>query len=345
MNHDPNSPNPNFPRFGQQEPQQYGLQNFDIPRGRESKIQQALGPTVFEKLSNPFAATTALVVCGVLFAGLLYTFSGSEEQGEIPIVTAEATMYKDIPNDNADVLISGVDSTVFSTMQGDEMPESAPLENLLEDDSDTDELAAFAREVESVIEKDEAAAEIEEEAIDTTTLASASASEAEPVKIQKIEAKPIAEPVKVETIVEKPVITHKAGENPETLEFVRSVLEKKDGRAAVSANDVATQTATDVASVKPAAGTPATDIKVTPGDYYVQLGSVKSMVGAETEWGKIQDKFTAELGSLPHRVQAADLGDRGTFYRIQAGPVSKQSATEICESIKAQKPGGCLVTQ
>ena len=97
MNQDPNSPNPNFPRFGQQEPQQYGLQNFDIPSGRESAIEQALGSSFFEKLTNPLVATTGLVVAGVLFAGLLYTFSGTEEQGDIPIVTAEATMYKDIP--------------------------------------------------------------------------------------------------------------------------------------------------------------------------------------------------------------------------------------------------------
>ncbi|MCB1721141.1 MAG: SPOR domain-containing protein [Alphaproteobacteria bacterium] len=39
------------------------------------------------------------------------------------------------------------------------------------------------------------------------------------------------------------------------------------------------------------------------------------------------------------------MGERGTYYRIQAGPMSRASASDICDSIKAQKPGGCLVTQ
>ena len=347
MNHDPNSPDPNYPRFGQQEPQQYGLQNFDIPRGRQSGVEQALGPKIIEKLTNPLVATSALVVAGVIFAGVLFTVSGSDDAGDIPIVTADATMYKETPSNSSNVAINGADSTVFSTMQGDEMPESAPLENLLEDDSDTDELAAFAREVEGVIEEDQTAAETEaeEEAVDTTTLASNEAEDdVEPVTLQKIESKPQSQVQKmdVETVVEKPVIVHKAGENPETLEFVRSVLEKKD---AGSANDVATQSANAAASVQPAAGNATRDISITPGSYYVQLASIKSLTGAEGEWAKLQDTFSKELGTVEHRVQAADLGERGTFYRIQAGPMSKDSAVEICESIKAQKPGGCLVTQ
>lgn len=342
MNHDPNSPNPNFPRFGQQEPQQYGLQNFDIPSGRQSAVERALGPSIVEKLTNPLVATSALVVAGVIFAGVLFTFSGSEEQGEIPIVTAENTLYKDIPEDAGDVLITGADSTVFSTLQGDEMPETAPLENLLSEDSDTDELAAFAREIEGGLDSGEAGdTEAEGETVDTSTLASA--EETAPVTLQKIENKVVKIPV--ETVTEKPVIVHKAGENPETLEFVRSVLDKKDGRAAGTANDVATQSATQVAKVQPAAGNAQRDISITPGSYYVQLASVKSLAGAEGEWGKLKDTFSAELGKAEHRVQAADLGERGTFYRIQAGPMSKDSAVEVCESIKAQKPGGCLVTQ
>lgn len=345
MNHDPNSPNTNYPRFGTQEPQQYGLQNFDVPPSRQSAIESALGPTIIEKLTNPLVATSALVVAGVLIAGVMFTFSGSEDAGEPPIVVAENVLYKDIPEDAGDVLITGADSTVFSSIEGDEMPEGAPLENLLAEDSDTGELAAFAREVEQVIEEsgaDAGASEAEEIKNDVATIAAAETKEAAPVEIKKIANK--VETVPVETVIEKPVIQHKAGENPETLEFVRSVLEKKDNGGAGSASDVATR-ANEVATIKPAAGDAGRAVSVTPGSYYIQLGSVKSLAGAEAEWGKIKDAFTAELGSLPHRVESADLGERGMFYRIQAGPVSKQSATEICESIKAQKPGGCLVTQ
>lgn len=43
-------------------------------------------------------------------------------------------------------------------------------------------------------------------------------------------------------------------------------------------------------------------------------------------------------------MQEASL-DRGTFYRIQAGPISKDSADEICREIKAITPVGCLVVK
>ena len=140
----------------------------------------------------------------------------------------------------------------------------------------------------------------------------------------------------------RPEIKHKAGESPETLEFVKNVLDKKDGKTVASASDVATQT---VAAVQPAAGDATRDFTITPGSHYVQLGSVKSLDGASGEWGRLQKEFSEELAAAPHRVQAAELGDRGTFYRIQAGPMSKDSASAICESIKAQKPDGCLIVQ
>jgi cell division septation protein DedD len=126
----------------------------------------------------------------------------------------------------------------------------------------------------------------------------------------------------------KPITIHKPGSSPETLQFVRSVLDKKDSPNAAAA-----------ASVEPAAGA-----AVTPGSYFVQLASVKSRDGADSEWGKLQKSF-GSLNGLDYRVQEANLGDRGTFYRIQAGPMSKTSAGDICDAIKAQKPGGCLVVQ
>ena len=51
------------------------------------------------------------------------------------------------------------------------------------------------------------------------------------------------------------------------------------------------------------------------------------------------------LSQEKFRVQEASVNS-GTFYRIQAGPMSKANANNICDSLKqAGKPGGCLVVK
>lgn len=323
MNHDPN-----FPGFGQQSPQQYGLHSYDMPPARRSLLTKLFGEGGAQRFSSPLFSTAAFVIAGVALAGLIFAvYPDSESQGDIPVVKAETLAYKEIPAEPGGMFIPNRDSTVFSAM-GEGMDESAPIEDLLAEEEPLDKLAAFARQVEESMEEEQASStEAGEEVIEDLSTLAAAEAEAAPVTLQKI-----ARPVEDE---KRPKIIHKPGENPETLDFVRSVLDKKDSA----------QETQRIAATQPAAGNAGRQIAVTPGAYYVQLGSVKSPDGAESEWGRLVKEFDAELGSVSHRVQAAELGDRGTFYRIQAGPMSKASAGEICDSIKARKPGGCLVTQ
>jgi hypothetical protein len=106
-------------------------------------------------------------------------------------------------------------------------------------------------------------------------------------------------------------------------------------------------TETRAAATEPAAGDAA--VKTMPesdsggGTHYVQLGSLKDRATADAEWTKLQKQFPSELGSLTLRVQQADLGAKGKFFRIQAGAVSKEQAQKICSSISGKRAGGCLV--
>ena len=52
--------------------------------------------------------------------------------------------------------------------------------------------------------------------------------------------------------------------------------------------------------------------------------------------------YNSSLSGLKFRTQEAKLA-KGTFHRIQAGPMSKDSATSLCNEIKKKTPGGCLV--
>lgn len=126
-----------------------------------------------------------------------------------------------------------------------------------------------------------------------------------------------------------------AGTSSETLQFVRSVLNQKDMKAAGDLNNIAT-----------AAGTTGNTAAANLArDRYVQLGSVRSADGGESEWAKLQKQFSAELQAAPHRLSQVDLGEKGVFYRIQAGPFTSAQASAICDSIKAQKSGGCLIVR
>jgi hypothetical protein len=78
--------------------------------------------------------------------------------------------------------------------------------------------------------------------------------------------------------------------------------------------------------------------------FFVQLGSVKSKSRAEQEWKRLSGKYPQQLGKQPYRVVEADLGSRGIFYRVQAGPYEQLTARSICQDLKqAGKTGGCLV--
>jgi hypothetical protein len=77
----------------------------------------------------------------------------------------------------------------------------------------------------------------------------------------------------------------------------------------------------------------------------VQLASITSRSAADAEWKKLQSAFSAQLSASSFRVQEANLGEKGTYFRIQAGPYTEAQAKSVCESIKAQKPGGCLIVR
>jgi cell division septation protein DedD len=77
----------------------------------------------------------------------------------------------------------------------------------------------------------------------------------------------------------------------------------------------------------------------------LQLGSVRSEDAARQEWERIKRKNADLLGALSATPIRADLGDKGIYYRILAGPVADQAAAErICSELK-QRSVGCIVAR
>jgi hypothetical protein len=72
---------------------------------------------------------------------------------------------------------------------------------------------------------------------------------------------------------------------------------------------------------------------------------VKSEDAARAEFQRLQKRYPEALGGLGVAYVRVDLGDKGIYYRVQAGPVDEARATSICSSLKSQSVGCILVRQ
>ncbi|MFB3134408.1 MAG: tetratricopeptide repeat protein [Rhodospirillales bacterium] len=79
------------------------------------------------------------------------------------------------------------------------------------------------------------------------------------------------------------------------------------------------------------------------GAFRIQLGSLDSASAAEAEWRRLRRRHRDLLEALRPRVQRADLGAKGVFYRLQAGPLAAAGrAKGLCEAL-ARRNVRCLV--
>jgi hypothetical protein len=79
------------------------------------------------------------------------------------------------------------------------------------------------------------------------------------------------------------------------------------------------------------------------GGYVLQIGAYKSQADAEAAWKTYQAKHAALLTGYSDNVQQADLGEKGTWYRLRVGGFAdKEVATALCDRLKADG-GACIL--
>jgi hypothetical protein len=77
----------------------------------------------------------------------------------------------------------------------------------------------------------------------------------------------------------------------------------------------------------------------------VQLASMRTAEDATRAAERLQRSHPDLLGKLTVNVVRADLGSRGTFFRVQAGPLADEGgAKELCRKLSAQKVG-CIIVR
>ncbi len=310
----------------------------------------------------------AIAVLLLIVVIILSYPSEQNDNVQIPIVQADLRPVKAIPEDQQGMEIPFQDNTFYASLGDEErQPEEKETVRNLFDDKEEDVIGALISKEDALEEAIASsspyegsvvnASDVQKDAVAEVIEANADNEESE--LLQKIE-KPKAQPVESEgkidehaksakaellqkikpkevrefegkvasaAIAKKPKL-HAAATSPDTIEFVRSVLNSEDDES--------------VANVEPAAGVATVD-PVGSAQYFVQLASITDRGRASSEYSKLQARFMV-LSDLPYRVQEASLPS-GTFYRIQTGPFTKERANQICDKIKAQKSGGCLVVR
>jgi cell division septation protein DedD len=78
------------------------------------------------------------------------------------------------------------------------------------------------------------------------------------------------------------------------------------------------------------------------GGWRIQLASAKSEDAAKSTWARLQSAHGDVLASLKMQPTKVDLGDRGTWYRVQAGPLDEKQAQGVCSALKGRK-ADCVV--
>ena len=100
-------------------------------------------------------------------------------------------------------------------------------------------------------------------------------------------------------------------------------------------------------STKPApAPAPSVPVAAGPaasGSVVLQIGAYKSQADANTAWTIYKSKHSALLSGYSPDIQQADLGEKGTWYRLRiAGFPSRDVATGLCDRLKADG-GNCFL--
>lgn len=283
----------------------------------EEEVPQQTAPVRrFGPLRFALVGVALLVFAGLIFYAYSWG-SGDPDPEELPVIAAPAGVEKEPPSNPGGMEVPYQDSMVLNpqaAQQGDDIErllpppeEPQPREPAATQPQPAEtggEPTAAAPAEEEAAEPETAAPEVTEETVVPET---PTPDMQEPGAAAEQEAEPEApqaEPAETETAEPEPAPAEE-----------------------------------EAAPAEPEAPAAA----ATSGSFIIQLASTSNRDAVEGEWANMQRRHPEQLGNLQLHVEQADLGERGTFYRLQAGPLSSQEAADsLCAALQAQQQD-CLV--
>ncbi len=283
------------------------------------------------------ALGTLAALVAVLGGVIWYAYPRESAQRDMmnsPVIRADATPYRTAPEEPGGMPVPHRESTIFNTLRGASAEPEKRVENLLPPpEQPVSREQAFAGVKPEEVPAPVAAAE--EPVVEEKIAAAAPA----PAASRFIDSTGAA----IGTTAAPEEIPAEDMADPASRLVPAPRPAREETPAAAAAAPATAVTPEKLNQTAPAAGD-VPEKKASEGGFFVQLGSVKSRDAAAGEWKKFQSQ-NGELSGMDFRVQEADLGDKGVFYRIQGGPLAEAEAKTLCQAITARKPGGCLVVR
>lgn len=251
-------------------------------------------------------------VSGVILAGIVGWFVLSprytnESNAEIPVIRRPQTAIKVQPTEPGGMEILNQDKSVYGILDKSE-GDTKIVENLLPPPEEP-KLPVITPEttVEDIIELQETPSEVAIEAEKIIQSATVTAAKENPVESTTVSIAEAAQQIqtapKPEIKIEEPKATP-AQEDEEKEDII--------------------------------------PLKIPAGSWQVQLMSSNVKASVEKSWASLSKKYTV-LAKQPYEVETADLGAKGTYYRLTAGAFkTKPEADSLCKDIKALG-GTCFV--
>jgi hypothetical protein len=109
--------------------------------------------------------------------------------------------------------------------------------------------------------------------------------------------------------------------------------------------ETAVESPTPPAASPVAPSEPVPDSLAAPTEYLIQIAALRSEDAAQGEWERVSGRHPTLLSAYQPMIVQSDLGERGIFYRLRAGPLADRSAAEqLCAALAAENVG-CLVVR
>ncbi|MCU0837502.1 MAG: SPOR domain-containing protein [Rhodospirillales bacterium] len=293
-----------------------------------------------------YLALGALLVA-VLGAGTFYALSSgshstkAQRDEDLPVVRADERPFKVLPDEPGGLEVPNRDKLVYNRMRG--VAEAPEVERLLPGPERPLPPPELPPELPKAVPAPAAGGEVAAvvaahgPAVTDTAAAAAAAAAAEPSVISApVAPSAVAVPPSVED-AEPPAATAASVLRP----VARPAAKPGEGRAAADAKP------------SPSVKTVALDTKLPPpaeakpplagGRFQVQLGAMSSPELAQAQWAKLVAGNPDILGRLRPSIARADLGGKGTFYRLRAGPIDgPERAQQLCKALSGRSVS-CIV--
>lgn len=123
--------------------------------------------------------------------------------------------------------------------------------------------------------------------------------------------------------------------------------------ASVAAPPAAAPAPPPVAAATPKAAPPAVETLPSAaavrqgqarGGFMIQIAAMGSTDAAEKEWVRLKKANPDLLGTLASDIVKVDLGTKGVFFRLRAGPMDELSARTLCGQM-TKRNLGCMVVR